>query len=192
MLITFLGPISISSGPEEYQYHLHGFLDGLQDISNLGHKLTEKGVEPDQSKVEAIKGMPRPVDKAALQRCFGMLNNPNLSETVLPLRDLTKQDAVLYCLTRMKTLSVRQGNSLHQLLSCTEYYDCSPSPVTLQVDAFLQDNQPVRFTSHSLDAKERNCAQIEKECLAIVTCNNKWHQYLSERAISQFIPTISP
>ena len=136
--------------------------------------------------------MPRPVDKAALQRCFGMLNNPNLSETVLPLRDLTKQDAVLYCLTRMKTLSVRQGNSLHQLLSCTEYYDCSPSPVTLQVDAFLQDNQPVRFTSHSLDAKERNCAQIEKECLAIVTCNNKWHQYLSERAISQFIPTISP
>lgn len=73
LLITILGPIGISSLPEEYQCHLHGFLDGLQDISNfMGHKLTEKGVESDQSKVEAIKEMPRPVDKAALQRCLSM------------------------------------------------------------------------------------------------------------------------
>ena len=108
--------------------------------------------EPDQSKVEAIKEMPKPADKAALQRCLAMCQNlskfcPNLSETVPPLRDLTKQDVVLYVLTRMKSLSVQQGNSLHQLLSCTEYYD-SPSPVTLQVDAFLKDTE--QNTGHSI------------------------------------------
>ena len=130
----------------------------------MGHKLSEKGVEPDQSKVEAIKEMPRPADKAALQRCLGMCQYlskfcPNLSETVPLLRDLTKQDAVLYGLTRMKTLSVRQGT--HYISYCPAL--STPSPVTLQVDAFSQDNQPVRFTSHTLDAKERNYAQIEKE-----------------------------
>ena len=59
-------------------------------------------------------------------------------------------------------------------------------PVTLQVDAsedaiggvLLQQDQPICFTSHTLSNTEKQYAQIEKECLAIVTCMNKWHQYL--------------
>ena len=58
--------------------------------------------------------------------------------------------------------------------------------MTLQVDAsedaiggvLLQNDQPVCFTSHSLNSTEKNYAQIEKECLAIVSCMDKWHQYL--------------
>ena len=78
---------------------------GFKAVAFLGYlrgaKLTEEGVEPDQSKVEAIKEMPKPADKAALQRCLAMCQNlskfcPNLSETVPPLGDLTKQDVVLY------------------------------------------------------------------------------------------------
>ena len=42
----------------------------------------------------------------------------------------------------------------------------------------LQNDQPVCFTSHTLNSTERNYAQIEKECLAIVCCMDKWHQYL--------------
>ena len=65
------------------------------------------------------------------------------------------------------------------------YYDVT-KPMTLQVDAseeaiggvLLQEGQPVCFTSHTLDSTEKNYAQIEKECLAIVTGMNKWHQYL--------------
>ena len=65
------------------------------------------------------------------------------------------------------------------------YYDPS-LPVTLQVDAsedaiggvLLQQDQPVCFTSHTLSNTENQYAQIEKECPAIVTCMNKWHQYL--------------
>ena len=56
----------------------------------------------------------------------------------------------------------------------------------MQVDAsdqaiggvLLQNGKSVCFTSHTLDSTERNYAQIEKECLAIVTCMSKWHQYL--------------
>ena len=58
--------------------------------------------------------------------------------------------------------------------------------MTLQVDAsedaiggvLLQNDQPVCFTSHTLNSTEKNYAQIEKECHAIVSCMDKWHQYL--------------
>ena len=42
----------------------------------------------------------------------------------------------------------------------------------------MQQDPPVCFTSHTLSNTEKQDAQIEKECLAIVTCMNKWHQYL--------------
>ena len=42
----------------------------------------------------------------------------------------------------------------------------------------LQNDQPVCFTSHRLSNTEKNYAQIEKEFLAIVSCMDKWHQYL--------------
>ena len=57
--------------------------------------------------------------------------------------------------------------------------------MTLQVDAsdsaiggvLLQEGHPVCFTSHTLMATENKYAQIEKKCLAIVSCMEKWHHY---------------
>ena len=65
----------------------------------MGHKLTDNGVEPVPAKVAATTEMPKPTDKAGVQRFLGMcqyLNKfwHNLSETVLPLRDLTKEDSI--------------------------------------------------------------------------------------------------
>ena len=70
-------------------------------------------------------------------------------------------------------------------MTALRYYDPSLL-VTLQVDAsedaiggvLLQQDQSVCFTSHTLNNTEKQYAQIEKECLTIVTCMNKWHQYL--------------
>ena len=64
----------------------------------MGHKLTNKGVEPDPAKVAAITEMPTPTDKSGVQRFLGMCQYlrqscHNLSETVFPLRDLTKEDS---------------------------------------------------------------------------------------------------
>ena len=68
----------------------------------MGHKLTDNGVEPDQANlVAAITEMSKPTDKARVQRFLGMCQYlskfcHNLSETVLPLRDLTKEDSVFF------------------------------------------------------------------------------------------------
>ena len=45
----------------------------------------------------------------------------------------------------------------------------------------LQQDQPICFTSHTLSKAEKQYTQIEKECLAIISCMNKWHQYLYGR-----------
>ena len=71
----------------------------IKSPSFLGHKLTDNGVEPNPAKVAATTEMPKPTDKAGLQRFLGMCQYlskfcHNLSETVLPLRDLMKEDSV--------------------------------------------------------------------------------------------------
>ena len=42
----------------------------------------------------------------------------------------------------------------------------------------LQNDQLPCYTSHRLNNTEKNYAQIEKVSLAIVSCLDKWHQYL--------------
>lgn len=63
-----------------------------------GHKLTDKRVEPDPAKVDAITKMPTPTGKAGVQPFLGMCQYlskfcHNLSETAPPLRDLTKENS---------------------------------------------------------------------------------------------------
>ena len=66
-------------------------------VSLMGQRLTSEEVKPDPSKVAAIIGMPTQADKAAVQRFLGMCQYlsrfcQNLSQTVLPFRDLTRDD----------------------------------------------------------------------------------------------------
>ena len=149
----------------------------------MGYKLTDKGVEPDPAKVTAITGMPTPTDKARVQRFLGMgqyLSKfcHNLSETVSH-----REYSVFLWFASHETAF----NSAKNLISSTtalRYYD-SNLPVTLQVDAsdraiggvLLQEGKPFCLTSHTLNSTERNYAQIERECLAIVS----WHYYLYDK-----------
>ena len=57
-------------------------------VTFMGHELTDQGVKADSDKVDAVRGMPRPLDKAGVQRfwvCANICQNlPKFSETVLP------------------------------------------------------------------------------------------------------------
>ena len=133
-------------------------------VTFMGHKLTDKGVEPDPAKVAAITEMPTPSDKSGVQRFLGMCQYlskfcHNLSETGLPLRDLTKEDSAFLWSNNHENAS-NSAKNLIASATALRHYDTTLS-VTLQVDAsedaiggvLLQNDQPV----YKLD---------------------KWHQYL--------------
>ena len=120
----------------------------------------------DPSKVAAITGIPTSADKAALQRFLGMCQYlskfcQNLSQTVLPLRDLAR-DNTEFLWSEVHEAAFNSAKTLIASTTALRYYDVS-LPVTLQVDAsnsaigggLLQEGHPVCFTSHNLSVTEK-------------------------------------
>ena len=68
-------------------------------VKYLGTIVTPDGIKPDPTKIEAIKGMPIPTDKAGVRHLLGMINFlaahiPNMSTITAPVRDLLKSDVL--------------------------------------------------------------------------------------------------
>ena len=73
----------------------------LESVSYVGHLFTKDGLKPDDEKIKAIKEMPVPENRKALQRFLGMLNYlhkfiENFSEKTTILRQLLRKD-VQWC-----------------------------------------------------------------------------------------------
>ena len=69
----------------------------MKEVTYVGHKITDKGLLPDDSKIAAIMKMPAPENKTELQGFLGMLNYlnkfiENYSEKPAPLRELLRND----------------------------------------------------------------------------------------------------
>jgi hypothetical protein len=67
------------------------------EVTFMGHLLTDEGLKHDPDKVRAILEMPKPTDVAAVRRLIGFVNYlqiflPNLSGVCEPLRKLTRKD----------------------------------------------------------------------------------------------------
>ena len=166
----------------------------LQKITFMGHVISERGVEPDPSKVKAITDMPPPTDKQGVKRFCGMVNYlssfcPNLSGVIKSLFDLTKQNHE-FIWSDTHQLAFTTAKCLIAHAPCLAYFNTNKA-ITLQVDAsqyglgavLMQPNesgtlQPVAFTSCKMRDNEELWAQIEKECLAIVAACDKWDLWI--------------
>ena len=67
-----------------------------EKINFYGHTLTEKGIQPAEYKLQAIKNIKVPANAAELHTILGMVNYLNrfsvkLAEYTAPLRELTKK-----------------------------------------------------------------------------------------------------
>ena len=161
-------------------------------IKFYGIICTKDGIQPDPSKVSALKQMAPPANKREVQTFLGMENYmspfiPNLSTLTAPLRELiTDKTPFCWNATYQQALG-KIKESISNKVTLT-YFDSS-KPIVLQVDAslqglgaaLLQDDKPVTFASKALTNTERRYTNIEREMLAVVYGCERFHTYLFGR-----------
>ena len=127
----------------------------------VGHIFSEEGLKADPEKVRATVEMPRPTDKAGVQRLFGMLNYvgkfvPNMSDLTAPLRVLLHKETECHWFEQQERSFVAIKETL---ISAPVLAFCDPKQeLTLQVDASLtgvgaaliQGDRPVAYASKAL------------------------------------------
>ena len=164
-----------------------------RSIDFLGHCISEKGISPDQGKVNAITDMEAPQNVSELRRMLGMIQYlgryvPNLSDKMKPMNDLLAKNA-------QWTWGPEQQESLNDLkrmittAPVLAYFDLSLETV-VSADASSygiggciyqkhgDELKPVAFCSRTMTPAETNYAQIEKECLASTWVCERLSQYL--------------
>lgn len=163
-------------------------------ITFMGHLITNKGIQADQRKVEAIINMPAPVDTHGVKRLCGMIQYlskflPNLATDIEPIRALTRQ-GVEWNWSKDCEEAFKQIKTKLTEAPVLAYFDQSKELV-VQVDsskdglgaALLQDGKPIEYASRSLTTSERRWAQIEKEALAAVFGLERFNQYTYGRKV---------
>jgi len=190
---------------QDHDHHLHGMLARCR---NTGLKLNpdkckikqtkikfygvicgEEGVQPDPSKVSALKQMTHPTNKHELQTFLGLATyigpfNSGLSTLTAPLRELGKENSVFDWSPAHQQAFNAIKNAINAEATLA-YYDPTKE-VTLQVDAsstglgaaLLQDKKPIAFVSKALTDTESRYAKIEREHPAVVYGCECFHTYL--------------
>ena len=158
----------------------------------IAHMATDKGLEVDPAKVQAISEMPAPTDKLGVQRLLGLAQYlakflPHHSDVTKPLRDLT-QSNVLWVWNEAQQTAFEKLKEMVTRTPVLCYYNLKEE-VTLQCDvsksglgaALMQNGQPVAYASHALTPAETCYAQIEKELLSIVFACDRFDAFVYGR-----------
>lgn len=152
------------------------------EIIYLGHKCTDHGIMPDETKLEAVKKYPRPNDKAAVKSFTAFTNYyrrfiQNYAEIARPLNKMTGKNAKFEwteeCEKAFQTLK-------HKLVSkpVLQYPDFDNEfLITVDASTFAcggilsqninNNDLPIAYISRTFEKGEKNKPIIEKELLAI-------------------------
>ena len=161
----------------------------LDKVGYLGHILTAEGIKADPEKIRAVIDMPQPCNLQGVQRLLGVVTYlakflPQLSTVAEPLRRLTDKHAAFDWLpqhqaafTKIKTMMTETPILQYYDVKKDVVIECDSSDVGLGA-VITQDGKPIEYASRALTQTERNYAQIEKECLAIVFATRRFEHYI--------------
>lgn len=152
------------------------------EVTFLGHKCTEQGILPDDTKIKSLRNYPKPHDKDAVKRFVAFANYYrkfiyNFAEIAQPLSELTRKSTEFTWEEKHERAFETLKNALTtpQILQ----YPNFDNEFIIKVDAsslgcagvLLQERNgidlPVAYFSKSFQKAEKNKAIIEKELLAI-------------------------
>jgi hypothetical protein len=170
----------------------------------LGHIISKDGISIDPSRIEAIKKIPLPTDKKALQSFFGQINFirrfvPNFVEIVKPLNRLLKKDAHFEWNDEGKKYfqHIKEAITITPVLVSSYFSkDFIIFSFTLEdtiTRVFLQKNeqgneQLIAFMRKSLRDSEINYTITENQDYALFKSLNHFRTYVGYSNIKAFIP----
>lgn len=168
----------------------------VDEVDYLGHKVSKRGVEPDSSKVMAVRDYPVPKCVREVRSFLGVAGYyrrfiENFAKLGKPLFDLTKQNTTFNwtpaCQTAFDTLKEKL------LTAPVLVFPNFQKPFILATDASNQaigavlsqeidgEEHPVAYASRTLFPAEKNYSTTEQEMLALVWSTKYFRCYLLGR-----------
>ncbi|XP_062405896.1 uncharacterized protein K02A2.6-like [Sardina pilchardus] len=163
-------------------------------IEYCGHKIDKDGLHKCKDKIDAVLQAPPPQNVTQLRSFLGLVNYyrkflPNLSAVLHPMNCLL-QSGTKWHWSKDCENAFKQAKQLVTSDNVLTHYDpqlplklaCDASPYG--IGAVLSHRvadgteRPIAFASRSLNAAERNFAQIDREALSLVWGVKKFNQYL--------------
>ena len=163
----------------------------------MGYQVSDQGVHPVESKLEAIRKAPTPTNVSELRSFLGMINAygifvQELSSKMHPLFELLRHE-IPWDWTKECDRAFQYAKGVISSDQVLVHYD-PRKPLVLSVDASpyglgavlshrMPDGteRPIEHASRTLSSAEKNYSQIEKEALAIIFGVKKFHLYLFGR-----------
>ncbi|KAK1618153.1 hypothetical protein QYE76_023670 [Lolium multiflorum] len=165
----------------------------------LGHKISEKGIEVDRAKVEAIEKMPYPRDVKGIRSVLGHAGFyrrfiKDFSKISKPLTNLLQKDVPFVfdddCKEAFETLKKALTTApvveppdwnLPFEIMCDASDFAVGAVLGQRVDKKLN---VIHYASKTLDAAQRNYATTEKELLAVVFACDKFRPYIVDSKVT--------
>ncbi|KAK1645826.1 hypothetical protein QYE76_063631 [Lolium multiflorum] len=148
----------------------------------LGHKISERGIEVDRAKVEAIEKMPYPRDVKGIRSVLGHAGFyrrfiKDFSKISKPLTNLLQKDKAL---TTAPVVEPPDWNLPFEIM-CDASDFAVGAVLGQRVDKKLN---VIHYASKTLDAAQRNYATTEKELLAVVFACDKFRSYIVDSKVT--------
>ena len=139
----------------------------VRSLTFMGHKISDKGLEVDPEKVEAIKRYPTPTNVSQLKFFLGMVNFlakflPRISDVLQPLNNLLKKE-VHWNWSQSQASAFKDAKEVICKAANLVFYN-PEKEVLLENDAsdyglgsvLLQEGKPIAYASRTLNDAERN------------------------------------
>ena len=178
------------------------------EVEYLGHRISERGLAPIESRVEALKKIARPITIKDLRSFLGTLNFsrqyiPHLAQKIKLLTDLLKgakssrsrvkwnQEAQesfeesKEALIKAIPLSFPNPNGNYRLY--TDASDVGVGGVLISFDNLTKENNIIGFFSKNFNASERMRSIFDRELLAILKTVKFFHVYIKFREFELYL-----